>query len=214
MKKEVNGFTILELHDYTCDEVDPYAPSCQDYGKSALGGRIAIVDGGPGALPYIALADGWGEVEADSYIDAGYGECRAYNINESVKLIIHLDQGYEEGATLMDRNASWVDYLRTWNGPDNCDFNELCASFDLGMDPEGQVDADHAGTCKVWEQHCYYQGTLGKPLDGYVTEDGNDEPLIFANAATAQDWIDEQNQGRYLLAHGEADRPKYFIVEA
>jgi hypothetical protein len=90
----------------------------------------------------------------------------------------------------------------------------MLAAF--GLEPElDEVEDDYDGPCRVWVEYCYYQGTLGAPLDGWITED-NDRGEIreFTTRDEAQEWIDEAESGTYYLAHGEAGRPTYTICKA
>lgn len=68
----------------------------------------------------------------------------------------------------------------------------------------------------------YYAGTLGVPTVHYATtaEVTGDErdPMgefihTFDTREEAEAWIAEQEEGAYCLAHGEAGRPEYTILE-
>jgi len=78
----------------------------------------------------------------------------------------------------------------------------------------GLLDPDDAaytgdGPCNVIVIGCYFGYT---PVD--LARDAQGESLTFETRATAQAWIDAQQEGIYYTSHNEAGRPSYIIVEA
>ena len=61
--------------------------------------------------------------------------------------------------------------------------------------------------CRVLIVGCYYGY---EPINWAKNDAGED--IIFNNPGNAQDWINEQEKGPYMLKHGEAGRPEYFII--
>ena len=110
--------------------------------------------------------------------------------------------------------------IDTLLGEDN-DLDEYIDSYDITGDllAEARLNAsteatdDYEGECKIWVEHCYSAGTLGKPTDGYVQDD-NYEDMIFDSYQDAQDWIDDNTAETYYLSHGEMGSPSYSIMEA
>jgi hypothetical protein len=79
-----------------------------------------------------------------------------------------------------------------------------------GLDkPESLHNPDCPNDCRILRVGSYYGYT---PIDWVRNEDGDQEPLEFANAKAAQKWIDEAKSGTYHLSHNEAGRPTYYIV--
>jgi hypothetical protein len=106
--------------------------------------------------------------------------------------------------------AGFLDHLSMWDlSSYNDSFLVLCAAFDLS--PDVEPVADDATNVKIWVKWDFYESSQ-KP-DCYLTPDDEWEPEIFENVADAQARIDELESGTYHLAHNEAGRPTYTIVE-
>jgi hypothetical protein len=105
-------------------------------------------------------------------------------------------------------------------GEDNFELlNESVTSYNLTGDlmaAAREADMEDAednynGECNIWVSYCYSDGTLGRPTDGFETdEDGN--IMVFNGASEAQEYIDELESGIYYLSHGEMGCPIYRIV--
>lgn len=61
--------------------------------------------------------------------------------------------------------------------------------------------------CRVLIVGCYFGH---EPIDWAKNNDGED--IVFSSPGKAQEWIDEQESSPYMLKHGEAGRPDYFII--
>ena len=59
--------------------------------------------------------------------------------------------------------------------------------------------------------HFYYGNTLGKPQDGLLRDEMGDL-LEFASEEEAQEYIDDLEEGVYVLSHGEYASPSYEVV--
>jgi hypothetical protein len=67
----------------------------------------------------------------------------------------------------------------------------------------------------ILQKNYYYAGTLGRPADGYLTDEDQSEILEFDSQEEAQAYLLDEidSDGRYYLSHGEYARPTYEIVD-
>lgn len=70
------------------------------------------------------------------------------------------------------------------------------------------VNEKYEGECRIiteriWNSHKSWEFASG---DNYL-------PIVFESYANARKWIAEQEEETYYLAHNEAGRPNYIIVE-
>lgn len=75
------------------------------------------------------------------------------------------------------------------------------------------ADEDYEGECKIWATRYYLDGTCNAPVDGFVSDDAGDA-VVYDTYSEAQDAIDDLDAGKYILSHGEYERPSYKIVKA
>lgn len=136
--------------------------------------------------------------------DAPYAE--RYDLSSGVALIQYDPLG-DRRIEIVNNRPTGSD-LWEWAILDDGE-DHRCERMGFGEEPE-TVDANYDDDCQIIIKGYYYDY---RPVN-YATDDDYDEPLIFTTAAEAQAWIDRVEEEPYYLAHGEAGRPTYYIVEA
>lgn len=146
--------------------------------------------------------------DANNAISDGCDCLSRYELDGGVWAVI--GRGNNDAICLVDGNSTWEDFFRGWDFGDTPTAEGIAA---FGLDATPDEADDDATDVRVWVAYNYYGGTLGAPTDSYARSDDDNEPLVFDTTADAQEWIDDKDSGTYYLAHGEAGRPEYTIVE-
>lgn len=105
---------------------------------------------------------------------------------------------------LRDMAHDWADT----EDSDNSSYPLAHAAW-FGADTLAVTD-DWDGECHILITGNYYGY---QPVDFAAPEGLSGSPIVFADRAEAQRWIDEQS-GIYYCSHNEAGRPSYTIVAA
>ena len=96
-----------------------------------------------------------------------------------------------------DYDCPEIEWLSQW-GLLNLDDYVICGP--------NYCDYEDGEVC-VWVHRCY----CGHDPSGLL-RDENGEIRKFTDCQEARKWIEENGEGRYVLAHGEAGRPTYYII--
>ena len=125
-----------------------------------------------------------------------------------------------ESCTVFLEKNEWADGLHIY--PAGTSIKTLLKDFETGdltmaehlaswgYDGTPEAASDDETDVSVWCEPCFYAGTLGAPVGHYVCNDEH-EAIIFATVADAQEWIDKEESGVYVLRNGEAGRPTYTV---
>lgn len=125
-----------------------------------------------------------------------------------------------DGCTVFLEKNEWADGLHIYAA--GTSIKTLLKEFETGdltmaehlasWGYDGTPDAanEDATDVRVWCEPCFYAGTLGAPIGHYVHDDQHDA-IVFATVTAAQEWIDKEESGVYVLRNGEAGRPTYTI---
>ena len=89
----------------------------------------------------------------------------------------------------------------------------------LAVDRLDVVGNDYDGDCKVWKRSHYYDSHESNVQHSDWIRDHDHEAIIFSCAADAREAVKEaiksrENNGLYMLSHGESSRPSYYIAAA
>ncbi len=146
--------------------------------------------------------------EADDECSNGSSTLRLYQLDGIAAII---ESGDNDGLHLVPPGTTLRAFLLDgWYFGDGVETATGMAEF--GFDDEIEEASEDDTDVRVWVQPNYYAGTLGAP-NAHYARDEDYEPLTFATVAEAQAWIDEQEDGVYVTAHGEAGRPAYTICK-
>lgn len=177
-----------------------------------------------------ADSDGWqvnihdceqiGSISQDTYQYDNLG-IALYRTDKGI--VMYEDQSNDSEFYLLDENEAkdaqdnpkeFLEYkAECWaDNADGYDQQRLeMIAWGLKDPSDYEVAENYDGECKIIVQ-AYYYGPFS-PLS-YLDDEAYGETTIFENKETAQEKIDQLDDGTYYLSHGESGRPSYTIVEA
>jgi len=83
------------------------------------------------------------------------------------------------------------------------------AGYQWGIEAPEENSYDGLGECRILVVGWFYGY---KPV--HWLKNGSHSAIEFESSLAAQAWIDEEEDGIYLLSRNEAGRPDYYIIEA
>lgn len=125
-----------------------------------------------------------------------------------------------DGCTVFLEKNEWADGLHIY--PAGTSIKTLLKDFETGdltmaehlaiwgYNGTPEAAEEDATDVKIWCEPCFFAGTLGAPVGHYVYDESHDA-LVFSTVSDAQQWIDNEEGGVYVLRHSEAERPTYTI---
>lgn len=142
-----------------------------------------------------------------------YGNCGAQLLHKGRAVVYVEDTGADETEYLLDKKEResalkapdiFVDNL-IWEWANNAESSALAM---YQWFPENiEQDYIEGEPCRVLVVGSFFGY---EPVDWAKHDDG--EEIVFSSPETAQEWIEEQENGPYYLRHGEAGRPDYYII--
>ena len=133
------------------------------------------------------------------------GRAVVYVEDTGIGKIEYLLDKEERKAALKNPDKFLDKRVQEWISNDNDVTLSLCRWF-----PEKIGSSfDEDGPCRVLIVGCFF----GYEPIQWAKNDADDD-IVFSSPDLAQDWIEAQENEPYILKHGEADRPEYFIISA